>query len=113
MPSWSGRFQWCSPESAAELSDQTVTWQQGQPDNEGGSQNCLLLNILTDYSQTVAVSDQECNSNYSFACQVCETRVILLQKRENITNNIMFKYSTQNFEKYHVQKNSKIIACGM
>jgi hypothetical protein len=67
--SWFGRFEWCSLDSSAELSSATVTWQPGQPDNLSGQQNCLHLRILTNVSQIV-ISDRDCTSKFSFACQV-------------------------------------------
>jgi hypothetical protein len=64
-----GTFMWCSLESSTQLNINHSSWQQGQPDNLGGQQNCLHLKILKTVSKT-EISDRNCTSKFSFACQV-------------------------------------------
>lgn len=63
------KFIWCTPNGSQELKNDTIQWQNGQPDNLGGNQNCLHLRILTNVSQAV-LSDRSCSQLYPYACQV-------------------------------------------
>jgi hypothetical protein len=71
---WSGSaglsnstFQWCSPNGSA-VTNTSVLWQKGQPDNLGGNQRCLHGRVLTNVSKIV-VSDRNCSDKYVLACE--------------------------------------------
>jgi hypothetical protein len=68
---WTNRFMWCSLENSSELSRETVSWKNGQPENEGENPNCVQLRIhkYSTGSYTV-ISDQHCSLKFAFACQV-------------------------------------------
>lgn len=74
----SGQFQWCTSNGSSDFVSSYVEWQNGQPDNLGGQQNCLHLKIIKAISAT-ALSDRNCSLKFSFACQVSFN-----QKREKI-----------------------------
>lgn len=60
-------FQWCTPDGS-NVSDVSVQWQKGQPDNLGGEQRCLHARVLTNVSKII-VSDRNCSDKYVVACE--------------------------------------------
>ncbi|XP_059471661.1 uncharacterized protein LOC132194423 [Neocloeon triangulifer] len=65
-------FWWCDPISATEVSNGTIEWQAGQPDNVGGSENCLHLQVVhTDLK--MVVTNRNCADKYMLACESMST----------------------------------------
>jgi hypothetical protein len=60
-------FQWCSPDGLP-VTNTSVQWKKGQPDNLGGEQRCLHGRVLTNISKLV-VSDRNCSDKYVLACE--------------------------------------------
>ncbi|XP_059471660.1 uncharacterized protein LOC132194422 [Neocloeon triangulifer] len=61
-------FWWCDPISATEVSNGTVEWKAGQPDNMGGNESCLHLQVVHKDSKMV-VTDRNCADDYMLACE--------------------------------------------
>jgi hypothetical protein len=44
------------------------SWKSGQPDNLGGGEHCLSLDLTTGEA---LLSDVSCGSKYQYICEVC------------------------------------------
>jgi Lectin C-type domain len=58
-----GKFGWCSVNKLAIK----AVWATGQPDNFGGKENCLGLNMT---KVKVELQDEDCLKQYPFICEV-------------------------------------------
>jgi len=66
--SWS----WCSREGARMFNDD-VTWERGQPDNNGSREDCIHLKLLKNAKglpDAFVLTDRSCTDRYIFACKV-------------------------------------------
>jgi len=61
-----GSWRWCGA-SGAPLDD-LLLWEQGQPDNKGGRQDCVHLK-KSNVSGLI-LTDRNCTDKYIFACKV-------------------------------------------
>lgn len=58
-----GKFGWCSVNKLV----MKASWAGGQPDNSGGKENCLGLNMV---GEKVELQDEDCLKQLSFICEV-------------------------------------------
>lgn len=62
-----GKFGWCSVNKLA----MKAMWATGQPDNFGGKENCLGLNMT---KVKVQLQDEDCLKQFPFICEVIHVK---------------------------------------
>ena len=65
-----GVFSWCAPQKAVNVS-MDFKFKPGEPNNNGGSENCLQGSILSDpLPDTFVYDDQGCGKTFRYICEV-------------------------------------------
>jgi hypothetical protein len=77
-----GLWRWCGgPAGIIEIAD-GIKWEQGQPDNLGGRQDCLHLKNVKGMG--LRLTDRNCTDRYVLACKV------LWQKKNRAKLELIF-----------------------
>ncbi|XP_065346615.1 uncharacterized protein LOC135943876 [Cloeon dipterum] len=63
-----GQWSWCESAGTSTL-DQGLKWESGQPDNLGGSEQCIHFSFAMNSTQAV-LTDRNCSNRYIFACKM-------------------------------------------
>ncbi|CAB3360421.1 Hypothetical predicted protein [Cloeon dipterum] len=63
-----GQWSWCESAGTSTL-DQSLKWESGQPDNLGGSEQCIHFSFAMNSSQAV-LTDRNCSNRYIYACKM-------------------------------------------
>jgi Lectin C-type domain len=64
-----GQWSWCGKQTVVSLSND-LKWEPGQPDNKGGSEDCLHLRFVLCNETGAIISDRNCADKYIYACEV-------------------------------------------
>jgi Lectin C-type domain len=63
-----GQWSWCGMQPLLGLSND-LKWEPGQPDNNGGVEDCVHLRFVLNKTGTI-ISDRKCEDRYIYACEV-------------------------------------------
>jgi len=72
-----GQWSWCGSQPVLGLSND-LKWEKGQPDNHGGTEDCLHLRVVLNQTGII-ITDRNCTFKYMLACEVN----ILLAGKDN------------------------------
>ncbi|XP_059489056.1 uncharacterized protein LOC132204526 [Neocloeon triangulifer] len=61
-------WSWCRPDGGPTTLNTQLVWEQNQPDNNGGNENCVHFRFILNDTGTI-LTDRNCTSKYIFACK--------------------------------------------
>lgn len=66
-----GAWSWCSKSDSSSFND-VAPWDNGQPDNKGGQEDCIHLRLAKLISGPTGffLNDRNCTNKYVLACKV-------------------------------------------
>jgi hypothetical protein len=63
-----GSWAWCGGAAGTRAVDDSIQWEEGQPDNLGGRQDCIHLKNIK--GSGFFLTDRNCTNKYILACKV-------------------------------------------
>jgi hypothetical protein len=67
-----GSWSWCGGTDGRRSISDDIMWEEGQPDNLGGRQDCVHIKNVNGTG--LRLTDRNCTDRYILACKVCELK---------------------------------------